>query len=92
MPKNKRQKRKLTKAEKKAKRLRNQEYETVFLNGKQKRVKRVPLIDGLTVDEYIAINADDIWLHQHGYHEILEQRSLAESRPDAIECGDRTPF
>ncbi|MEX0867102.1 MAG: hypothetical protein WD030_07065 [Pirellulales bacterium] len=89
LPKNKRPKRKLSKAEKKAKRLRKQQYETIFINGKQKRVKREPLIDGHTVDEYIAINADDVWLHQHGYYELLYERSLAESSPDGKVCGDQ---
>ena len=48
-----RQKRKLTAAEKRAKRQRQQEYETIFVNGKQKRVKRRPTIDGMDADEFI---------------------------------------
>jgi hypothetical protein len=39
---------------------------TIFINGKQKRVRRPPEIDGLPVDEFIARNADPIWLHQNG--------------------------
>jgi len=36
---------------------------TVFINGKQKRVKRPQTIDGLDMDEFIRRNADPIWLH-----------------------------
>jgi hypothetical protein len=66
-----RQKRKLTAAEKRAKRQRQQEYQTIFVNGKQKRVKRRPTIDGMDVDEFILRNADPIWLHQNGMWEYL---------------------
>ncbi len=58
-------KRKLTAAEKAAKKHRNKEYMTIFINGKQKRVKRPPTIDGIDVDEFIRQHADPIWLHQN---------------------------
>ncbi len=64
-------KRKLTSAEKRARRERKEKYMTVFVNGKQKRVPRPQLIDGLPVDEFIARNADPIWLHQNGMWEYL---------------------
>ncbi|MCI5121569.1 MAG: hypothetical protein D3908_10340 [Candidatus Electrothrix sp. AUS4] len=51
----------------------NKQYETIFINGKQKRVRRPPSIDGMSVDEFIARNADPIWLHQNGYHELLAE-------------------
>ena len=60
------QKRKLTKAQKEAKAKRRREYETIFINGKQKSVKRPPTIDGIPVDEFIMNNADPIWLHHKG--------------------------
>ena len=66
------QKRKLTAAEKRAKQKRRQEYETVFLNGKQKQIKRPPTIDGMDVDEFIQRNADPIWLHENGMWEYLD--------------------
>lgn len=66
MPK---RKRKLTAAEKAEKKRRRKEYMTIFINGKQKRVKRPPTIDGMDVDEFIRRNADPIWLHQN---EMLE--------------------
>ena len=59
------QKRKLTPAEKAEKKRRQKEYMTIFINGKQKRVKRPPTIDGMDADEFIRRNADPIWLHQN---------------------------
>jgi len=38
---------------------------TIFINGKQKRVRRPQTIEGLDVDEFIRRNADPIWLHQN---------------------------
>jgi hypothetical protein len=67
-----RNKRKLTSAEKAAKKRRQAEYETIFVRGKQKRVKRPPTIEGLSVDEFIRRNADPIWLHQNEMWEYLE--------------------
>jgi hypothetical protein len=39
----------------------------VFMNGGQVRVRvrRPQLIEGLIEDEFIARNADEIWLHQN---------------------------
>ena len=64
-------KRKLTAAEKKARRERKEKYMTIFINGKQKRVPRPQQIDGMDVDEFIARNADPIWLHQNGMWEYM---------------------
>lgn len=64
-------KRKLTAAEKRARRERKKKYKTIFINGKQKRVLREPTIDGLPVDEFVARNADPIWLHQNGMWEDI---------------------
>ena len=47
------------------------EYMTIFINGKQKRVKRPPTIDGMDVDEFIRRNADPIWLHQNEMWEYM---------------------
>ena len=58
-------KRKLTAAEKRARRERKEKYMTIFINGKQKRVPRPQQIEGMDVDEFIARNADPIWLHQN---------------------------
>lgn len=67
----KKPKRKRTAAERKARRERKRKYMIIFVNGKQKRVPREPLIDGLPVDEFIARNADPIWLHENGLWHLM---------------------
>jgi hypothetical protein len=62
---------KLSAAQRRARRERKAKYMTIFVNGKQKRVPRPPLIDGLPVDEFIARNADPIWLHQNEMPEFM---------------------
>ena len=64
-------KRKLTAAEKAEKKRRRKEYMTIFVNGKQKRVKRPSTIDGMDPDEFIRRNADPIWLHQNKMWEYM---------------------
>jgi len=64
-------KRKLTAAERRARRERRQKFRLIFVNGKQKRVPRPPSIDGLSIEEFIARNADEVWLHQHGLWEFM---------------------
>jgi len=65
--------RKLTPAEKAAKRERREQYMTVFVNGKQKRVKRPELIEGIPAEEFIRRNADPVWLHQNEMWEYIDQ-------------------
>jgi hypothetical protein len=64
-------KRKLTAAEKQAKRERKKQFKTIFINGKKKRVRRRPEIDGLPIDEFNARNAGLIGLHQNGDWDLL---------------------
>jgi len=66
-------KNKLSPAQKAAKKKRQNEYMTIFVHGKQKRVKKPPTIDGIDVDEYIRRNADPIWLHQNEMWEDIDQ-------------------
>lgn len=66
-------KRKLSSAEKAVKRERKKEYQTVFMNGKQVRVKRPQLIDGMSADEFTVLNADPIWLHQNEMWERMDE-------------------
>jgi 16S rRNA U516 pseudouridylate synthase RsuA-like enzyme len=68
-----RRKRKLTAQEKAEKKRRQKEFMFIFINGKQKRVRRPPTIDGIPVDEFIRQNADPIWLHQNEMWEYMEQ-------------------
>ncbi|KKK72839.1 hypothetical protein LCGC14_2899860 [marine sediment metagenome] len=67
------QKKKLTPAQKATKRKRQKEYMTIFMNGKQKQVKRPPTIEGMDVDEFIRRNADPIWLHQNEMWVYMDQ-------------------
>ena len=86
--------RKLTPAEKAEKKRRQREYMTVFINGKQKRIKRPPTVDGIPVDEFIRRNADPIWLHQNGMYEELYQLELVEEDPQlgpACDFGKAVP-
>ena len=80
-------KRKLTAAEKREKKRRRREYKTIFINGKQKRVKREPTVDGIPVDEFIRQNADPIWLLQNEMYEELYQWELEQN----AEWNNATP-
>ena len=64
-------KRKRTPQEKAARKKRRKEYMTIFVHGKQKRVKRPLTIDGIDVDTFIRQNADPIWLVQNGMYEYM---------------------
>jgi len=77
-----RRKKKLTPEQKVAKKKRQEEYMTVFMNGKQKRIKQPPTIDGMDVEEFIRRNADPIWLHQNEMWEYIDQN---ENEDDAVD-------
>lgn len=64
-------KRKLSAAEKAAKKRRKREFMTIFVDGKQKRVRRPPTIDGMDVGDFIRRNADPIWLHRNEMWEYM---------------------
>jgi hypothetical protein len=66
-----RMRRKRTAGEKRARREQKKKFMTIFINGKQRRVPRPPLIDGMPVDEFMARNADPIWLHQNELWELM---------------------
>lgn len=72
-------KRKLTPQQKAEKARRRREYMTIFIRGKQKRVKRPPLIDGISVEEFIRNNADDLWYHQNEIWEEIGQHETIYS-------------
>jgi hypothetical protein len=59
-------KKKLTAAQRKTRRERKRNFMIIFISGKQKRVPRPPMIGGLPFDEFLARNADPIWLHENG--------------------------
>lgn len=62
-------------AKKKSKNFRTEIY---FVHGKMKK-RRIPLIDGMEVDEFIRRNADNTFLVREGHFDILHQRE-AEKR------------
>jgi hypothetical protein len=64
-------KKKLTPEARRARKRRRKETMIVFINGKQKRVKREPTIDGLPMDEFIRRNADPAWLAANERYELL---------------------
>ena len=66
------QKRKLTGAEKRAKREIRKKTMIVFMHGKQVRVPRPQLIDGIPVDEFLRRNADPFWLQQNEMWEYMD--------------------
>jgi 16S rRNA U516 pseudouridylate synthase RsuA-like enzyme len=69
-------KKKLTAAQKRARKIakaeKQKKYTWVFMNGKQVKVKRLPTIEGISIDEYIRQNADPIWLHQNEMWEFMQ--------------------
>jgi hypothetical protein len=90
-------KKKLTPAQKRARAERRKMYETVFINGKQVRIKRPPMVEGVPVDEFIMNNADPIWLHQEGMWELIpheESETAIEwyTDPETGEEEFRIPF
>ncbi len=81
-------KRKLTARERAEKKRRRQEFMTIFIHGKMKRIRRPPQIDGVDVDKFIRQNADPIWLHQNEMWESIEEEKATsntgtrQSRPE----------
>jgi hypothetical protein len=65
-------KKKLTPTQKAAKKKRQQEYMAIFVNGKQRRVKRPPTIDGMDLNDFIMNNTDPIFLHQNELWEYMD--------------------
>jgi hypothetical protein len=76
--------RKLTSAEKRARRERRKNTKIIFINGRQKRVPREPMIDGIPVDEFIRRNADPIWLHQNEMWEYIEPEEAPKLPRDSM--------
>ena len=62
--------------------------ETYFVGGKMKK-RKIPLIEGQAVEDFIRQNADDAFLVQEGYFEILHERETERNR--ANQSLQRTP-
>lgn len=69
-------KRKLTPEERRQRRERKKTMQCILIGGKQKWVRRPPEIEGLSADEFIACNADPIWLVQNEMWEYLDPESF----------------
>jgi hypothetical protein len=83
-------KQKLTTAQKAEKKRRREEYMTIFIRGKQKRIRRPPTIDGMDADEFILRNADPVWLHQNEMWEYLEMKLPDEPCKGGIGAGENS--
>ena len=96
--------RKLTATEKAERRRRKKEFMTIFVNGKQKRIRRPPAVEGIDPYEFILRNADPIWLHQNEMWELLDESGtieplasadrakLGQSSNDAIAYRDEATY
>jgi hypothetical protein len=86
-----RHKRKLSKAERAAKARRNADFEIIFINGKQKRMRRHGGVEGMTMEEFILANADPIWLHQN---EIWEYMTPTDGEGESVltDNANELPF
>jgi hypothetical protein len=80
-------KRRLTAAEKAEKKRRKAEFRTVFINGKQKRVRRPPTIDGMDVQEFIRRNADPAFLHETEMWWLMEEPDSSEGAAERAVGG-----
>jgi hypothetical protein len=75
-------KRKLTKEVKRRKNERKAAFMNIFINGRRTRVRRPQLIEGMSVDEFIARNADPLWLHLNEMWELNPLDVDAETTED----------
>ena len=81
-------KKKLTAEQRAARDKRRKEFMIIFVNGKQKRVKRVlSAKEEAKIEEFIRHNADPIWLHQNEMWEYLEQYQEDEQPTSPDETG-----
>lgn len=83
---------KLSARERAEKKKRNREFMTIFMNGRQKRIRREPTIDGICVEEFIRQNADPIWLHQNGMWELMEQEPDQNQGISSLDPENDIPF
>ncbi len=54
----------LTPEQRRERKRRKAEYQTVFVNGRQNRVRREPTIEGLPVEEFLRRNGDRVTFHR----------------------------
>ena len=61
--------------------------ETCFVGGKMKK-RKIPLVEGQHVADFIRQNADVIFLVQAGHIEILHERETGKSRANRVAGGN----
>jgi len=76
----KKNKRKLSKEEKRIKRENKFKYMTIFINGKQKRIKKPETIEGIDVDDFIGLDEDHVWLLQNEMYEELDELQKQDNK------------
>ena len=83
-----RRRRKLSSVERAAKAKRKAEFEFIFIRGKQKRVRRPAMVEGMPAEEFILANADPIWLHQNEMWEYLQPTTTDGDEEPVLNDGD----
>jgi hypothetical protein len=72
-------------AKQKAKHERQKKYIMIFVNGKQVRIKRPALIEGMPIDEFIEQNGDPILLHENEMWESIDdQHAISDDMAQLI--------
>ena len=85
-------KRKLTPAEKRAKALRRAEFMTIFVHGKQKRIRR-PGPAEASLDECLAKNADPVWLMQNEmWAELYAYEAARDQDAESLPANDEVQW
>lgn len=61
-------------------------WETYFVGGKQKK-RKVRMVCGIDQDDFIENHADDVFLQQNGYYEILHVKEEKRRSESGIRTG-----
>lgn len=77
----KKPKRKLTAAERRKRKEWRAAHQMIFINGKQRWVRRPPLIDGIDAELFYERNATPIEMHQDGRWDLLQAMADADAQP-----------
>jgi hypothetical protein len=83
---------KLSRTQKIEKAQRHKLFTTIFINGKQVRVRRPPEIDGVSIDEFVRQNADPIWLLQNEAYELINEMGEKQTTEgaDTVTAADNS--
>ena len=61
-------------------------WEIYFVGGKQKK-RKVRMVCGIDQDDFIENHADDVFLQQNGYYEILHAKEEKRRSESGIRTG-----